>query len=45
MIPVILAIVVGVVLAVGGAVIATNTLTGISDGTPSHASVYQYGNR
>jgi hypothetical protein len=45
MIPVILAIVVGVVLAVGGAVIASNTLTGISDGTPSHASVYQYGNR
>jgi hypothetical protein len=45
MIPVIVAIVVGVVLAVGGAVIASNTLTGVSNGTPSHASVYQYGNR
>jgi hypothetical protein len=45
MIPVILAIVIGVVLAVGGAVIASNTLTGVSNGTPSNASVYQYGNR
>ena len=45
MIPVIVAIVVGVVLAVGGAVIASNTLAGVSNGTPSQASVYQYGNR
>ena len=45
MIPVIIAIAVGVVLAVGGAVIASNTLTGVSNGTPSNASVYQYGNR
>ena len=45
MISVIIAIVVGVVLAVGGAVIITNTLASVSNGTPSHASVYQYGNR
>ena len=45
MIPVIVAIVVGVVLAVGGAVIASNTLVGVSNGTPSNGSVYQYGNR
>jgi len=26
-------------------VIASNTLAGVSNGTPSSASVYQYGNR
>lgn len=39
------AIVAGILLAVGGSLIATNTLASISNGTPSHASLYQYGNR
>lgn len=45
MISMIIAVVVGVVLAVGGTVIITNTLDNVSNGTPSHASIYQYGSR
>lgn len=45
MIPPLIAIVAGILLAVGGSVIATNTLSSVSNGTPSHASLYQYGNR
>ena len=40
-----IAIVVGVVLAVGAAVLAGNALTGLANGTPSTASLYQYGSR
>ena len=38
-------IVVGVVLAVGASVLATNALAGLANGTPSKASLYQYGSR
>jgi hypothetical protein len=40
-----IAIVVGVVLAVGASVLVTNGLAGVANGTPSNASIYQYGNR
>jgi hypothetical protein len=40
-----IAIVVGVVIAVGAAVLASNALTGLANGTPSTASLYQYGSR
>ena len=38
-------IVVGIVLGVGAAFLATNALTGVANGTPSNASLYQYGTR
>jgi hypothetical protein len=38
-------IAVGVVLAVGAAVLASNALAGLANGTPSKASLYQYGTR
>jgi hypothetical protein len=40
-----IAIVVGVVVAVGATVLVTNALAGVSNGTPSNASIYQYGTR
>jgi hypothetical protein len=40
-----IAIAVGVLLGVGAAAIATNALSGLSDGTPSNATLYVYGNR
>jgi hypothetical protein len=40
-----IAIAVGVVLAVGAAVLVTNALAGVANGTPSNASIYQYGTR
>jgi hypothetical protein len=40
-----IAIVVGVVLAVGATVVATNALAGLANGTPSKATLYQYGTR
>jgi hypothetical protein len=40
-----IAIVVGVVLAVGAAFLTANALTGLANGTPSTASLYQYGSR
>jgi len=40
-----IAIAVGVVLAVGAAVLVSNALVGVADGTPSNASLYQYGTR
>lgn len=45
MIHLLIAIVLGIALAAGGAVAATNTFAGVADGTPTHASLYQYGNR
>ncbi len=39
------AVVVGVVLAVGATVAAAHALTGVANGSPSSASLYQYGNR
>jgi hypothetical protein len=40
-----IAVAVGVLLGVGAAAIATNALSGLSNGTPSNATLYVYGNR
>jgi hypothetical protein len=40
-----IAIVIGVVLAVGGAVLTNIVLGGLANGTPSQATLYQYGSR
>jgi hypothetical protein len=40
-----IAIIVGAVLATGAAVGATSALTSVSNGTPTHGSLYMYGNR
>ena len=45
MIRLLIAIVVGVVLAAGAAVAASGVLAGAANGTPSQSSLYQYGNR
>jgi hypothetical protein len=45
MIPLLVAVALGVALAVGGAFAASSTLTGVTNGPPTHASLYQYGNR
>jgi hypothetical protein len=45
MIHLLVAVAVGIALAVGGAIAATNTLSSVANGSPSHASLYQYGNR
>jgi hypothetical protein len=41
----IIAIVVGVVIAVGAVALTENLLNSAANGTPSNASLYQYGNR
>jgi hypothetical protein len=38
-------IVVGIALGVGAAFLVTNALTSVANGTPSNASLYQYGTR
>ena len=45
MVRLLIAIVVGVVLAVGATVVATNALASLANGTPSKATLYQYGTR
>jgi hypothetical protein len=45
MIPLLVAVAVGIAVAVGGAFAVSDTLTSVSNGTPSHSSIYQYGNR
>jgi hypothetical protein len=40
-----IAVALGVVLAVGAAVAASHAFTGVANGSPSSASLYQYGNR
>ena len=45
MIHLIIAVALGIVLAVGGALAASGALTGVANGTPTNASLYQYGNR
>lgn len=45
MIPMLVAVALGIALAVGGAFAASSTLTGVTNGAPTHASLYQYGNR
>lgn len=41
----IIAIVVGVVIAIGAVALTESLLNGAANGTPSQASLYQYGNR
>jgi hypothetical protein len=45
MIPLLVAVAVGIAVAVGGAFVVSNTLDSVANGSPSHASLYQYGNR
>lgn len=45
MVRLLIAIVVGVVVAVGATVLVTNALVGVANGTASNASIYQYGTR
>jgi hypothetical protein len=41
----IIAIVVGLAIAIGGTVLAVNVLSGHSGGTPGNSSTYNYGSR
>ena len=45
MIHLLIAVALGITLAVGGALAASSSLTGVTNGAPTHASLYQYGNR
>jgi hypothetical protein len=45
MIRLIIAIAIGAVIAVGGVFTVENVLNSAANGTPSNASLYQYGNR
>jgi len=45
MVRLLIAVAVGVVLALGATALGTKALAGVANGTPSSASLYQYGNR
>jgi hypothetical protein len=45
MVRLLIAVAVGIVLALGATVLGTRALAGVANGTPSSASLYQYGNR
>jgi hypothetical protein len=45
MITLLAAVAVGIAVAIGGAFAVTGAFSGVANGTPSHASIYQYGNR
>ena len=45
MITLLAAVAVGIAVAIGGAVAMTGVLSSTVNGTPSHSSLYQYGNR
>jgi hypothetical protein len=45
MIHLLAAVALGIALAVGAAFAASGALTGVTNGSPSKASLYQYGNR
>lgn len=45
MLRLIIAIVVGAILAVGATVLVSNVLNNAANGTPSNASIYSYGSR
>jgi hypothetical protein len=45
MVRLLIAVAVGIVLALGATVLGTKALAGVANGTPSSASLYQYGNR
>jgi hypothetical protein len=41
----IVAVIVGIVIAVGAVALVENVLAGASNGSPTNASLYQYGSR
>ena len=45
MVHLIIAVALGIVIAVGAAFAASGALTDVANGSPTKASVYQYGNR
>jgi hypothetical protein len=45
MVRLLIAVAVGIVVALGATVLGTRALAGVANGTPSSASLYQYGNR
>ena len=45
MIRVIIAVVVGIAIAIGGTVLVLNVLSGHGNGTPNNSSTYNYGSR
>lgn len=45
MVRLLVAMVVGLVLAVGATAITTEVMTGIANGTPANKTLYNYGNR
>jgi hypothetical protein len=45
MMRIIVAVIVGLVIAVGAVAVAENVLSHVANGTPSNASLYQYGTR
>ena len=45
MVRVIIAVVVGLAIAIGGTVLVVNVLSGHSNSTPSNSSIYNYGSR
>ena len=45
MLRLIIAIVVGLAIAIGGTVLVVNVLTGHGNSTPSNSSTYNYGSR
>ena len=45
MVRVIIAVVVGLAIAIGGTVLVVNVLTSHGNGTPSNSSTYNYGTR
>jgi hypothetical protein len=45
MVRLLIAVAVGIVLALGATVLGTRALAGVANGKPSSASLYQYGNR
>jgi hypothetical protein len=45
MVTLLAAVAVGIAVAIGGAFAVTDAFSGAANGTPSHASLYQYGNR
>jgi hypothetical protein len=45
MVHLIIAVALGIVIAVGAAFAASGALTGVANGSPTQASLYQYGNR
>ena len=45
MVRVIIAVVLGLAIAIGGTVLVVNVLTSHGNGTPSNSSTYNYGSR